>query len=92
MSHEKPRRPSRYKVLLHNAPSLSQEFVVALLQEVFHKSSAEAGQVLLHLHQGGQGVAGVYPYEVAEMKLKSVELAARENKVPLRVSMEPEGG
>src|ERR687885_383274 len=88
----KLKRPSLYKVLLHNDNYTTREFVVAVLKEVFHRSETEAVQIMLHVHYNGMGVAGVYTYEVAETKVKVVEQAARENGFPLRLSVEPEEG
>jgi len=86
------KRPILYKVLLHNDNYTTREFVVAVLKEVFHKSETDAVQIMLHIHYNGIGVAGVYTYEVAETKVRTVEAAARENGFPLRLSMEPEEG
>ena len=61
-----------------------------VLKEVFHKSETDAVQIMLHVHYNGIGVAGVYPYEVAETKIRLTEKLARENEFPLRLSMEPE--
>jgi ATP-dependent Clp protease adaptor protein ClpS len=87
---EKLKKPPLYRVLLHNDNYTTREFVVAVLREVFHKGEAEAVQIMLHVHYNGIGVAGVYTYEVAETKIKTVEKLARENDFPLRLSMEPE--
>jgi ATP-dependent Clp protease adaptor protein ClpS len=89
---KKLKKPTLYKVLLHNDNYTTREFVVAVLKEVFHRSEAEAVQIMLHVHYNGIGVAGVYTYEVAETKIKTVEAAARDNGFPLRLSMEPEEG
>ncbi|MET0404781.1 MAG: ATP-dependent Clp protease adaptor ClpS [Cystobacter sp.] len=89
---KKLKRPILYKVLLHNDNYTTREFVVAVLKEVFHKSDTDAVQIMLHIHYNGIGVAGVYTYEVAETKVRTVEAAARENGFPLRLSMEPEEG
>jgi ATP-dependent Clp protease adaptor protein ClpS len=64
--------------------------VVAVLREVFHRQETEAVQIMLHVHYNGVGVAGVYTYEVAETKIKTVEQLAQANEFPLRLSMEPE--
>lgn len=87
---EKLQRPKLYKVLFHNDNYTTREFVVAVLREIFHKSEADAVQVMLHVHYNGVGVAGVYTYEVAETKTRLVEKLAKENEYPLRLSMEPE--
>ncbi|WP_164009358.1 ATP-dependent Clp protease adaptor ClpS [Pyxidicoccus trucidator] len=89
---QKLKRPTLYKVLLHNDNYTTREFVVAVLKEIFHKSETDAVQIMLHVHYNGVGVAGVYTFEVAETKVKTVEAAAQENGFPLRLSMEPEEG
>lgn len=89
---KKLKKPTLYKVLLHNDNYTTREFVVAVLKEVFHKSETDAVQIMLHVHYNGIGVAGVYTYEVAETKIKIVEAAAQDNGFPLRLSMEPEEG
>ena len=89
---KKLKRPTLYKVLLHNDNYTTREFVVAVLKEVFHKSETDAVQIMLHVHYNGIGVAGVYTFEVAETKVRIVEAAARDNGFPLRLSMEPEEG
>lgn len=86
----KLKRPPMYRVLLHNDNYTTRDFVVAVLKEVFHKSESDAVQIMLHVHYNGIGVAGVYPYEVAETKVRLTEKLARENEFPLRLSMEPE--
>lgn len=87
---EKLQKPPLYKVLLHNDNYTTREFVVAVLREVFHKNETDAVQIMLHVHYNGIGVAGVYTFEVAETKIKTVEKLARESEFPLRLSMEPE--
>jgi ATP-dependent Clp protease adaptor protein ClpS len=89
---KKLKKPTLYKVLLHNDNYTTREFVVAVLKEVFHKSETDAVQIMLHVHYNGIGVAGVYTFEVAETKIRTVEAAARDNGFPLRLSMEPEEG
>ena len=87
---KKLQKPHLYKVLLHNDNYTTREFVVAVLREVFHRAETEAVQIMLHVHYNGIGVAGVYTYEVAETKIKTVEELAKANEFPLRLSMEPE--
>ena len=89
-TEKKLQKPRLYKVLLHNDNYTTREFVVAVLKEVFHRPETEAVQIMLHVHYNGVGVAGVYTYEVAETKIKSVEQVAQANEFPLRLSMEPE--
>ena len=87
---KKLKKPKMFRVLLHNDNYTTREFVVAVLREVFHKPESIAVEIMLHVHHNGIGVAGVYPYDVAETKVRTVEKLARENEFPLRVSMEPE--
>jgi ATP-dependent Clp protease adaptor protein ClpS len=80
--------PPLYKVLLHNDDYTTMEFVVNVLESVFHKSNAEATQITLHVHRTGIGVAGVYSHEIAETKVAQVEALARKHEFPLLCSME----
>jgi ATP-dependent Clp protease adaptor protein ClpS len=80
--------PAMYKVLLHNDDYTTMEFVVHVLQEVFHRSPAEATQIMLHVHRNGIGVAGVYTYELAETKVAIVEAMARQHEYPLKCTLE----
>jgi ATP-dependent Clp protease adaptor protein ClpS len=84
------RRPPLFKVLMHNDHYTTREFVVDVLHTIFHKSESEAVQIMMHVHTHGVGVAGVYPFEVAETKIKTVERLAREYEFPLQLTMEPE--
>lgn len=83
-------RPSLYKVLLLNDDYTPQEFVVWLLEAVFQKGREEATRIMLHVHQTGIGVCGVYTYEVAETKVAQVMELARRNQHPLQCTMEKE--
>ena len=85
---KKLKKPPLYKVLLHNDDYTTKEFVVEILQYVFHKEHTEAVQIMLHVHKKGLGVAGVYTYEFAETKVALVESLARQHEYPLRCSME----
>jgi ATP-dependent Clp protease adaptor protein ClpS len=87
-TEKKLKKPPLYKVLLHNDDYTTKEFVVQVLQYVFHKEPTEAVQIMLHVHRKGIGVAGVYSYEIAETKVALVESLARQNEYPLKCSME----
>jgi len=86
----KTKRPSLYKVLLLNDDYTPQEFVVWLLQAVFNKDADDAVRIMLHVHQNGVGVCGVYTYEVAETKVAQVMEISRRNQHPLQCTMERE--
>lgn len=88
---ERVQRPRRHKVLLHNDDFTPMEFVVEVLETLFHKSKAEATRVMLMVHRNGTGIAGVYQAEVAESKaLRTIQLA-RDAGYPLLASTEPDG-
>jgi ATP-dependent Clp protease adaptor protein ClpS len=87
-SETKLRPPPLYKVLLHNDDFTSMEFVVFILQTVFGRSEGDALQIMLSVHTEGVGVAGLYPYEIAEMKVGKVTSSAQANEFPLLCTME----
>ena len=89
-SRTKPKlkKPHMYKVLLHNDDYTTMEFVVYVLQSIFHHAEADAMQIMLHVHKTGIGVAGVYTREVAETRINQVETLARRHEYPLRCSMD----
>jgi ATP-dependent Clp protease adaptor protein ClpS len=84
------KRPPMFKVFLHNDDYTTQQFVVFILQVIFHHSEEMAFQIMMHVHLRGIGVAGLFPYETAEAKVEQVHSLARENDYPLRCSIEPE--
>ena len=86
----KPARPALYKVILLNDDYTPQEFVIWLLEAVFKKGREEATRIMLHVHQTGVGICGVYTFEVAETKVAQVLELARRNEHPLQCVMEKE--
>ena len=82
------REPKKYRVLLHNDDYTTMEFVVGILQVVFHKTMDEAHAIMLAIHEKGIGVCGVFTAEVAETKVVQVHDKARKSGFPLRCSME----
>jgi ATP-dependent Clp protease adaptor protein ClpS len=89
-TEKKVDRPKLWKVLFHNDDYTTREFVVWVLQTVFHKSESDAVTIMLHVHRNGVGVAGLFPHDVAETKVKKVQELAREHEYPLLVTMDPE--
>jgi len=84
----KTKKPSNYKVLMLNDDYTPMEFVVLVLQHIFQKNREEATKIMLHVHQKGVGICGVYTYEVAETKVTQVIDFARENQHPLQCTLE----
>jgi ATP-dependent Clp protease adaptor protein ClpS len=87
-AEEKVAEPPLFKVLLHNDDYTTMEFVVHVLEAVFNMPEDQAIQVMLNVHVKGVGVAGIYPFEVAEMKVAKTTSMAREQEFPLLVTME----
>jgi ATP-dependent Clp protease adaptor protein ClpS len=82
------KEPEQYKVLLLNDDYSTMEFVIHVLESVFQKSPAEAYRIMLHVHTQGQGLAGIYPWEVAETKVETVKSMAKDAGFPLRAVIE----
>jgi ATP-dependent Clp protease adaptor protein ClpS len=87
-SREKTQEPPLFKVLLHNDDYTTMEFVVWVLQSVFNVPEDQAVQIMLNVHIRGTGIAGVYTFEIAEMKVSKTTDLARENEFPLLCTME----
>ena len=84
----KPKKPSQYKVLMLNDDYTPMEFVVIVLKRFFRMDMEQATRVMLHVHQRGVGVCGIFPYEVAETKVNQVMDFARQNQHPLQCTLE----
>ena len=83
-------KPSLYRVLMLNDDYTPMEFVVMVLQRFFGHNNEAAQRIMLHVHQRGVGVCGVYTYEVAEAKAAQVMTFARKNEHPLQLQLEKE--
>ena len=90
LTRTRTRKPSMYKVLMLNDDYTPMEFVVDVLQNIFQKTREEATQIMLHVHQKGVGVCGVYTYEIAETKVTQTVDYARKNQHPLQCTLEKE--
>ncbi len=80
--------PRDYMVILHNDDYTPMEFVVFILETIFHKPTPEAEQVMIEVHEKGKGIAGVYTHEIAEQKVYDTVETARDNQFPLQVTAE----
>ena len=83
-------KPRLYKVLLHNDDYTTMEFVVSVLETVFHHHRESATRIMLHVHHRGVGVAGTYPHDIAESKAEKAMSLARAAEFPLLCTVEPE--
>ncbi|WP_422036371.1 ATP-dependent Clp protease adapter ClpS [Reyranella sp.] len=90
LTRTRTKKPSMYKVLMLNDDYTPMEFVVDVLQNIFQKNREEATEVMLHVHQKGVGVCGVYTYEIAETKVTQTVDYARKNQHPLQCTLEKE--
>ncbi len=84
------KKPSLYRVLILNDDYTPMEFVVYVLERFFNKTREEATTIMLHVHQHGVGMCGVFTYEVAETKVAQVLDLARRSEHPLQCTMEKE--
>ena len=82
------KKPSMYKVLLLNDDYTPMDFVIAVLERYFNKGAEDATRIMLHVHQNGVGICGVYTFEVAETKVTQVMDFARQHQHPLQCTME----
>ena len=84
----KTKKPSLYKVILLNDDYTPMEFVIYIIEKLFNKNHEEATRIMLHVHQNGLGICGIYTYEVAETKSKAVINLAKSNQHPLQCTIE----
>ena len=87
---EKTEKPSLYRVIMLNDDYTPMEFVVLVLQRFFGHNHEAAQQIMLHVHQRGVGICGVYTFEIAEAKASQVMNFARQNEHPLQLQLEKE--
>jgi ATP-dependent Clp protease adaptor protein ClpS len=90
-AEDEVRKPPLYRVLLHNDDFTTMDFVVFVLEHVFHRSESDAIRLMLQVHQQGVGVAGIFTFEVAEMKASETMELARANEYPLLCTLEEAG-
>lgn len=84
----RPKKPSQFKVLLLNDDYTPMEFVVMVLKRFFAMDLEQATRVMLHVHQKGVGVCGIFTYEIAETKVNQVMDFAKQNQHPLQCTLE----
>ncbi len=82
------KEPPMFKVLLHNDDYTTMDFVIMILETVFHKQAEDAAKIMLNVHQKGIGIAGIYTRDMAETKVALVHDLARQHDYPLKCSLE----
>ena len=90
ITRQETKKPPLYKVFLLNDDYTTMDFVVHILETVFHKPPPEATQIMLHVHRNGIGLCGVFTRDIAETKVMTVHEIARKNEFPLKAIMEEE--
>ncbi|WP_295417891.1 ATP-dependent Clp protease adaptor ClpS [Sulfurovum sp.] len=80
--------PQMFRVVLHNDDYTSMDFVVEVLTGIFHKTTEEAVQIMLQIHEKERAVCGVYSFEIAQTKAEQVKQLAKKNEFPLLATIE----
>jgi len=88
LSEDEVKEPDMYQVILHNDHYTTMDFVVEVLETVFHMSVVEATRIMLDVHRKGKGFVGLYPFDIAATKVAQVSRLAREREFPLKCTME----
>ena len=87
---QQSKEPDMFRVVLLNDDYTTMDFVVYVIQKVFHKPAAEATKIMMDVHKKGKGIVGVYPYDIARTKVGQVKKLARESEYPLECIIEKE--
>ena len=83
-----PQKPGNFAVIFYNDDFTPRDFVVYVLQEVFHHPSDQAERIMMSVHNEGMGIAGVYRFEIAEQRAYDTVVLAKENQYPLKITIE----
>jgi len=87
---QKTREPDMFRVVLLNDDYTTMDFVVWVIQKIFHKAAAEATRIMMDVHKKGRGIVGVYSYDIARTKTVQVKQLAKEHEYPLECVVEKE--
>ena len=85
---KEPKKPGNYAVIFYNDDFTPKDFVVYLLQEIFHHPADQAEKIMMNVHIKGMGIAGVYRFELAEQKAYDSIVLSKENEFPLKITVE----
>ncbi len=89
-TRQKTKQPTLYKVLLLNDDYTTMEFVIQILEGIFHKTPSEAYRIMMQVHTEGRGICGAYNYDVAETKVATTQELAQKAGFPLQATLEEE--
>jgi len=87
---QKVQEPKRFKVILLNDDTTPMDFVMGILETIFKHTQETAKEITIEIHNTGSGIAGVYSFEIAEVKAVESTQLARSNGFPLQIKMEEE--
>ena len=77
-------KPRHYKVVMMNDDFTPMDFVVLVLEKVFDKSPQAATKIMKKVHNTGSAVAGIFHFELAEMKAHQANAFAHSQQYPLQ--------
>ena len=80
--------PNKYMVIFLNDNVTRMEYVIQVLLAFYGKTTEEANDITVEVHEKGRSIAGMYSYEVAEQKCIETVTDARKHNYPLDVVME----
>jgi len=83
-------RPKKYKVVFYNDDYTPMNLVTLILMSVFNKGQEEAQSIMMAVHKRGKAIAGTYSKQIAETKVETTKMYAREQGYPLHAETEPE--
>lgn len=86
----KVKKPSLYKVIMHNDDYTTMEFVLSVLVNIFKKEIKEANKIMMDVHEKGIGIAGIYTYDIAMTKVTKAMNLAKEEGFPFKLTIEKE--
>ncbi len=84
----KLQEPKKYNVIMYNDDFTTMEFVVEILEDIFHKSSKEAEMLMMAVHKGGKAIVGTYPFDIAVSKVNAARMRAQEAGFPFKITVE----
>jgi len=80
--------PKMWKVIFLNDDVTPMELVIDILKIYFRHSDTSAEKITMEIHNTGSGIAGVYPFELAEHLAIESTHYAKKNGSPLKIQVE----